>query len=858
MKKIFSWILTCALLVTSFAGVVSAEEAAAAAKVTDNAYQAATAKLRALDLTMQEKDGMSLAEYVQALANFLRIGDLEETQVSQFAADRKLFAEAKDFGASVTYGAAVEAALNILGFEQRIAYAGGGEAGAISVANSERVNSGIFASANSPMGTRAVSVLFANLLDVKLMDTKFQGEMFTVTTGEETVLEKYFELEEKQVYILSTDRKNKTVTVEENGQMLTYNAASTFNFDNITIGKTRIYTDDDLNIYYIKVPSGSYVFYDYIYSVNGSESENDLFYPSYLEEMEFYNREKELDVAEGAIIYYNEKPVENMPYSFKDCYARIMVVENEIVEADIYSLYEGGLIYATDLTYIKYTQGEINNNSLQDLSKVPYITIVIDGVSGYGLRDLEPDMVFDFWLDKEEENMLIVASSRKAYGTLGGYSDEEVRIEKTKYMLSDNLYVYSTYLSRYEKAAKPTALNGEYVHAYIDDKCEIRYVAPDTSASSKKTIYGVVYRAYEDEVEPEKRYVKLIPISGEGAGNGLTTYPVKEKLSKDSLDFDYVMSVGSNLDGKGFLKFTLNGNGEISKIETVEHFGKTAAVVNNFDSTSYMYGGFYLKYATMIYIYESKDGFTVETGTYENLRDKYLMNMSSNDSITLTVDYDPLENPLPRFAVMTGDIDKIERGWYIYGFVNSITETEEDDMYKMSFGDTTYTVTKEFIENNNIKEGCFLKASLRYYAKEQLKIEQVIDLSGPIDGWKAILKEENGSFDPSKGQTLFYADKVLLRSTEYMQFMIDGKATDVIPVGTGYGFAVYEINDGRVRTVKSAPLTMSEAQWFQGKQALENITIGDRVWFVLSTSNSGYTHIGQVYYCRDSILPQER
>ena len=364
----------------------------------------------------------------------------------------------------------------------------------------------------------------------------------------------------------------------------------------------------------------------------------------------------------------------------------------------------------------------------------------------------------------------------------------------------------------------------------------------------------------ETEEGSEKYHISMIPIYGAGSGNEQLTYDVKEKLPKKSLSPEYAKSVQKNLDGKGFLKFTINGNDEISNIEFVENM-QTTVTLNSpdrkMDDESYFFSGLCLKYANMFCVYEGEDGFTVKTFDYDFLRKMWFTGYDRD--VFLTVDYNAKKNPLPKFGMVTGNVNKVYSSNEIYyAFINEVKEQEED--YEVVIGTTTYNMSKRFVENdaNHIKKGMQIYGRVHPFAANPVSVTKHVDLSGSVDTWKAALEAEYGKFtnDPNKlREGMYCADKILLRSSEYAQFEIDGKPTDVM--GLSNIFAIYEIDEtGNTKNVVTAPIGIASPQWFQVKQAMDNVAIGDRVWFSIENKD-GTFYITRLYYCKnDSLKPK--
>lgn len=824
----------------------------AAEPVSDALYNQAKGRLVAFGIDAPAVGKVTAAAFFKALAAAFGNDIALDDAIDWASAMGILKDEAYNANTEITYGAALTAAVRALGFQQMVEYYGGGMDAVYRVASSERVTNGIKVGLDDTLTGQTACVLLSNILSTEITEYNVSTEGFSVQHSEQTVMEKYLTIESKKVQVLDIDRKKSAVTVLENNQERTYIAVAGFDFDLIAPTTCTIYINGDDEICYCEISGDVEIFYDYIQAVNGSEDKEAAYYLDYVTKLTFKNRDKYSRVAPDVNIYYNEKKLDNSEaVVLVDCFARVIVSDNSIVYADIYKLDAGGLIYTLSDDFIKFTRDSVNENTLRGLQDIGDLTVVLDGTKIGGLELLNEKMVFDFWKDADETNMLIAASSRKAYGKLQSYNkdDDRLSVGGEDYLPSDTINFYNAYLKRYQQGEGYEKCLGEYVNIYLDDRSEVRYVIPDSEITENRVVYGVVLWAGEKDDDPDVSAVRFIPVSGPGSGNERVMYDVSKKLRDGSLSVAYAASVAKNLDGKGFLKFTINQKDEIIKIEFVENFGRSVPLnTPNYTMTqeNYYFSGLFLKYASILVLHEDEGGFGVTVTDYERLRKMWLTDRNSD--IQLTTDYDPLECPLPRFAVLTGRVDKIyEYDEIVSQFVNRVEQTEEG--YDVTIGAKTYHMSEEFVNNNNIKQGAMISARIFPFTPDKISISSNLDMNVPLDEWKTVLESQYGKYSGDKSNGIFCADKVLLRSSEYMQFEIDGKPTDVL--GLGYIFSVIEI-DQRGRTISSreAPVDIANKQWFQVKQALENIEIGDRVWFSINTNN-GYRCISRVYYCKN-------
>lgn len=819
----------------------------------DKAYDRARSRLKAFSITVPQ-NGDGDASYDDFMCGLAEAFGAEPTPAAGriWAVSTGIAGEDEYRGSEpITYGTALEAILKAAGLELVVEGKGGGENGIFMTAKLLDLTKGISAGMNDNLSGRDACLLLSNLLDAEAISNTF-AENSVSLSGRTTVLEQFLEIKKKAVTVAGISKKDRQITVTEDGREIIYNTIPGFNFDSVAPAACTIYVNKEGLLCYCEITSGdTEVIYDYIESVNGNDDKEAFYYQGGVSEMELANGERAYKVSSDAVFVCNEKSLgSGEAFQLTDCFVRAIAVHNTIVYADVYKLTEGGLISAATDKLIKFTRGDINDNSLRDLDEIENITVVLDGGRVGGMELLKDKMVFDYWLDENKDNLVIAASSRSAYGSFTSYSKDEIRINDTKYLTSDDTCFYNTYLKRYETDGDAYRnYLGQLVYAYLDDRSEVRYLTPDDEGSEVKEIYGVVTGVKQTGVFSKDSEIRFIPIYGTGTGNDEMTYPVRERLSEDSLSVDYVKGVQKNLDGKGFLKFTINGKDEISKIELPENFGRSVVLNCNeysFDEEKYYFGGLYLRYATVFALYEDEDGFAVATTDYTKLR---TMNMDDkNGDIYLTVDYDPRDNPLPKFAMLTGRVDKLYEENEIWdAMVNDIAYTEEG--CDVTFGSSKYHLSEEFVKNNNINISSMIAARIYPYAEQKIVVRKNVDLSGPLDSWKDVLEETYGAYSNEKTSGMFEADKLLLCTNECLQFEVDGNPTDVL--GLGDIFTVYEITErGGSRKITTASSGISGGLWFQTKQALGNIEPTDRVWFSIGTDN-GYRHVSRVFYYKN-------
>lgn len=835
MKRILSLILGLVIAMSSLSMTAFAANDDVKPQVKADTVEDAYARLSAVGITL-EGNALTAGDFIATLLKFSNPEAKNNDDTFEMARGMGLVNSTLGRTQLINYKDALNAALMFAGYKQVLEMND-----VMSVASSADLVGNITAGEKDNITRDAAAVLLSDLLDVEVM--QYSGSSYK--SDGTTVLNKYFKMTKKRVEIVQVNKKENKIFVRENGATVVYYGADNLNYDRVSAGNQLVFINEENAISYVKISGKGFMFWDFVYTVNKNKDQSINYYIDQLDKMTFYNSGEEYDVSEDVIAFYGDEATENRAYPICGAFVKVFGYDNEITQLNIYSLTEGGLLKTFTGTSLSYTQGTINDLVSGDISLVQDMTVVIDGREKT-LDDLKKDMVFDYWSNDDETSMLVVASSRKAVGEIKSYGTNTVKIADLHYNVSSNVYSYNRYMKRYEQGF--TLRPPTYVEAYIDDKCEIRYVRDEQENSTVKTIYGFVKKAWVED-NGEDRGIKIIPITGPGSGNEIIEHKVKKKLNTGSLSFEYAQSVQSDLNGKGFLKFTINSDDVVVKIEPVENMTRTTSInFNDVAQDALAYGGYYLDDATMMVVYSIDGEFKVKTFKWSELRKYY---QSGSPSLTLTVDYHPTQDPIPKFGMVTGDTHLIEYGWNISGFVTSCEQNLDGD-YTVRFANTTYTLDAKMVERYGIKQDVFMTLRPRTFMKNGLAYtaeSKVVDLSGPVSEWNDVLTEAYGAFNDTATGALRMG-KVLLKGDNYIQFEVNGKPTPVYPITEK--LRVSEIIDSEPRVYRDAPTGVNGNIWYTGSQALRNVRIGDTVMFLLN--GDSYLQVANIWYFDDGSV----
>lgn len=645
-------------------------------------------------------------------------------------------------------------------------------------------------------------LLLDNALESPLMKPVSYGENYSAAVDKNSTLLTQSGIIRKKVDITKVDISDSRI--EAGG--VVYDIQ---NIDLATIpeGRAELYVRDrDDIVIYIDVLGDTKILYDFIEYVNDEESKDSI-YPPAIKKISLRNSGETFYVEDDARITLNEKSAAG---NYINTFAKIITKNNKIAKVEAYSLRVGGLIYRADKQKIKYATGEMAENVISGFDQLEELEIYVDGVRSSNMLDLKAEMVFDFWRNEDETKFIIVASSRTAEGRFERYDENSIFVDNIKYEVSEtNKLIAQSYLSKkYSDREDYRQLLSNAVKIYIDDNKYVRFIEIDESLSEINEFYGVVLGVGSSGVFDEEYKVKVHKITG---GTGEATYKTSSKMSDDSLSMDYVASVAKNYDGRGFLKFTLNRQDEIKKIEIPEYWGALATTNDIEDETTPRIGGVPLKKATMFALLEIDGQFAVKHVTWENLRGTRTANWSD---MTIVSDFDIRYNPLPKFVALTKNSEYLCSYYTTLDVLKEIRRLPDDKSQLVFAAGAEYIVTNQFVTENKLTDRCFVRFRGKMLGENPLTFNSqtdVFDMSGEPETWRT---EE---YSPNRTSGFFKMDSIRFRDENVIQFETAGEPSEVYFLDEWQ--LVYEYNR-HTRTFE--------------KSSIENISKGYPVWYYVA------------------------
>jgi len=827
----------------------------------DSLYDKVIARLHALKIididlsTYNPNEFITRAEFTSMIIKMLGMGDVDTgdsvfEDVEQHWA-RKYINAAHQMSivegvsrnrfnpeGDITYEQAVTMLIKAMGFDVIAKESGGYPVGYLTVARQQGIIKNVHYQAGINLTKGDAAVLIDNSLEVPLLIQIGTSENTryvlsgTKNTDKETILSKYLRYDVYKGIIIEIDADKHKLRINIDNEIREYYVDKKFDLTEIAETYVTLYVDRYSELVkYIEVEDKIKVYYDFISLVNGDDNIENEYFTSQLDHVYLKNQDQQFRVSKELVVYFNNELIVNSPIALIGAFGKIFVQDNEIIKIEAYQLREGGIIYRADPNVLKYTHGEVNENVIEGFYNVKDLLIYIDGKPYSEMRDLKSDMVFDYWVSADEKKFVIVASSRVLKGRLESYSEDSICLNGEFYEIDSKygFYNYSIPKSRYIKNEPLSDIIGKQVTIYVDDNKCVRYIKIDENLIRDQVFCGVVMAA--DKKGFDKARLKIYKLSN---GQGEKIYYVSDKMKDSPISYEYAASVAANVEGKGFFKFTLNSAGEIIKIENVDFWGHSFTRSSAFKENANFYWieNLYIKDAILFGVYMDDGEFKVKTFDWNS----FLRNSRVTKELVITTDYHPIYNPKPNYVMFTGGIDTICRNDRFVYILNSITYLDDDQcklnmLYRL--GPVTYTVSKKFVEENNLKRKMLLVFNDGYISGDPIRIIEKYDLSGPIENW------DTDVFKPDTLTGFYRADKVLLRDDDVVQFEVDGMVTDVMPVYM-YG-AIYEKQGDEFKVAT-------------GSSPIANISSGDNVWFYVQKVREARA-VSVIIYEKTGMVP---
>ena len=232
-------------------------------------------------------------------------------------------------------------------------------------------------------------------------------------------------------------------------------------------------TDNDELIYMV-CDSNYTANFAVVSSVNGDTSETSKYSVNSLKELMFLDDEEEYEVSAGSLTVYLNGEKFTGSLALNGRYVRYVIYDEKIVGIEAWDTKEGGLITSINDKELKY-QIYDTERMFADLNTIEKKIVVLNG-EYRDIKELRIDTLFDYYLDKENNVLVIFASERKAEDIFAGIGEGRIQVGNLYLDLGDTVYVSKNGLT-YESKDISELLN-QNVSAYIDVFKKVRYLCP--------------------------------------------------------------------------------------------------------------------------------------------------------------------------------------------------------------------------------------------------------------------------------------------------------------------------------------------------------------------------------------------
>ena len=664
----------------------------------------------------------------------------------------------------LTIAAAATIAVNVLGYSSDAMNNGGYPQGYIALAYSKKIFTEQFDDYNKPITLGSVYRMFYDMLDVPIMEVKFDGIGTTYSADENnTVMSSYFKME-KYEGIVTANRYTSLA-----------NAKSALSANNIAINDNNYQTDKDYDgfigrkvTYYISYKDDADGKIVYMSPKGNTETtiQSEDIKEITDNRITYWTSEKRsgtnsVNLKNGISVIYNGQAytgygtIDRIPLKN----GKITAIDNDNDgKADVLDITEYRDMFVDG---INKTDKILYDYALEEEIKLDSDADIVEIFDADGNRckfaDIKKDTLVSLAQSKSESNKLIRVYICSDYveGTVDALSDEECVISGTSYKLAEGVRI---------------ALNSQGIfYTNIEGKVA-KYKIQENSDYN----YGVIYKVWYDDIE-EYTCIKLFSakekfetyfVSGKISLNGSTLHGNREKDSETLVNALLAGSV---------VRYRLNDIGDsISRIEpaydmVTDKNGNKVPL----DSTDFrkIYEGSSFKYRNGMF-----DGKVIATSDTLMFGIPKSANWSNTDMFgTLTTNsfsggtsysknfraYAFGENPVNIADVMV--VEDLVKGSIgnttNLVFVTDINEGMDSDdqicviIKGISGGNTVeyYCVDDSLITDYNIKRGDVLRVGVDS-AKRANKIEKIYNADGSSDNGALLvpsegISENTASFD---------------------------------------------------------------------------------------------------------------
>ncbi len=463
------------------------------------------------------------------------------------------------------------------------------------------------------------------------------------------------------------------------GDSISFSVSASINILEYDKAPVEIYAKGDGKLLSMNFAEGSEYKYAVISSVNGDVRENVKYNPSAISEIMFLDDSRKYKISdEGLSIYLNGSELSGS-LGLSGRYARVILNDNKIMSLELWDLTEGGLITDSDYNQIVFVRGELTER-ISDIESIERRMVVING-EYRDISELKTDTVFDYYKDKNNDELIIFASEKKISDTYSSYSEDSVEIGNLYFMPAKTVYA-STDGSKYKEDKLAELLNCG-VTAYVDVCERVRYMRLESGELSDNEFIGYFMGYKQGGLSRDE--IALVNLESEGFEKKV--YTLSRKLVyEDGLDSSTVYASAGSEDGSAIYSFKTNGSDEIVSVSKVRAFhgfedsnGEakvTGDSIGSFPQSAFPFmwvGGKKLYFDSDTYIvgmYESNGELTFKKCLWRDLEGK---NCSDEDVVVRFFGQEMSSEV--DLIFMSGPLDSIVPYENKYGIITRISDT---------------------------------------------------------------------------------------------------------------------------------------------------------------------------------------
>lgn len=511
--------------------------------------------------------------------------------------------------------------------------------------------------------------------------------------------------ENTAVFTVRGNKYSQNKTVLSVGSEYVFDAGEGINFAEYEQMPVTIWVNDAEEVINIIPDKNAQVKYGYIEKVNGNDKA-DANYPAVnIEDIIIAGDEEEYEVSESLTVKYNGE-ITNLPVKLCGRFARLVMINDEIIYIESWDAAEGGLITNIDFE-ISYIHGEKQGYKIKDILTKKSLRVFIDNeVANY--KDIRANSVFDYY--ETDETLVLIVSEEVYSEKLKSYSPyTSVQVGNLSLKADGKIYA-STDGVLFKENANVDKLLGETVYVYFAPSGYAKYIVNAENVPSIDSFYGVVSGVRSD-IFGETADVELYKVKGTSIEKGI--YNVDFDKIKSGITADELKNNAKSISKNCLYKFTVNANNKILSIQKPEIFyglkENAEYTIPGWVSDSSAYFAMdgvrvYLdSQAPITYVYSDEEGFKVSSITWNTIKGK-------NATGAKLSFYGEEKTAYPEFVFMSGGTMGIYKSTSLYGIYTGYTEglNAKGEPCKMA----------RIITNSGAKEYCLDDETIRLMEEE--------------------------------------------------------------------------------------------------------------------------------------------